>query len=72
MRRVTYHVTKFPPASVGVGRPLKRGRLFAALLAALHQSRRLQAQRVLRQHQQLIAHEACQLKSSVEGGHAGK
>jgi hypothetical protein len=51
--------------------------LFTALFAALHQSRRLQAQRVIRQHQHLIARAeqraTCESKSAIESvGHVGK
>jgi DNA-binding GntR family transcriptional regulator len=82
MKHATYHVTGFSPTSVVASRPSKRRGLFAALFAALHRSRRLQAERVLRQHQHLIAraqkrdqerahahaqeHEAGELKSAIE------
>ena len=85
MRHATYHVTGFSPTSVVASRPSKRRGLFAALFAALHRSRRLQAERVLRQHQHLIAraqerahahtqeHEAGELKSAIESvSHVGK
>jgi hypothetical protein len=81
MRHATYHVTGFSPTAVVASRPSKRRGLFAALFAALHRSRRLQAERVLRQHQHLIArahartqqHEAGELKSAIESvGHVGK
>jgi hypothetical protein len=81
MRHATYHVTGFSPTSVVASRPSKRRGLFAALFAALHRSRRLQAERVLRQHQHLIARaqkrdqarEAGELKSAIESvGHVGK
>jgi hypothetical protein len=81
MRHATYHVTGFSSTSVVTSRPSKRRGLFAALFAALHQSRRLQAERVLRQHQHLIARaqeraqqrEAGELKSAIESvGHVGK
>jgi hypothetical protein len=81
MRHATYHVTGFSPTTVVASRPSKRRGLFAALFAALHRSRRLQAERVLRQHQHLIArahartqrHEAGELKSAIESvGHVGK
>jgi hypothetical protein len=56
--------------SVLIGRASKRRRLFVALLATLHRSRQLQAQRVLRQYQHLIVRaeqrEAGELKSKIE------
>jgi alpha-D-ribose 1-methylphosphonate 5-triphosphate synthase subunit PhnG len=85
MRHATYHVTEFSSTPVVAGRPSKRRGLFAALFAALHRSRRLQAERILRQHQHLIARaqerdharaqerEAGELKSAIESvSHVGK
>jgi hypothetical protein len=77
MRHVTYHVTGFSLASLVLSRQSKRRGLFAALFAALHQSRRLQALRVIRQHQHLIVRAeqraTCEPKSAIESvGHVGK
>jgi hypothetical protein len=59
----------FSSPSVLINRASKRRRLFAALLAALHRSRQLQTQRLLRQYQHLIAsaeaREARELKSGI-------
>jgi len=60
MRHASYH----PAEAVSQESVLRRektrpssifGSIFAAVLAALHHSRRLQAQRTLRQYQHLIA-----------------
>lgn len=77
MRHATYHVTyHLSSASVLISRAPKRRRFLAALLGVLHQSRRLQAERVLRQHQHLIARaeqrRADETKSAMESGHVGK
>ena len=76
MRHATYHGTVFSSTPVIIRLSKRRG-LIAALLAALHHARRRQAQRVLRQHQHLIARvdrrQACELKSAIESsGHVGK
>jgi hypothetical protein len=55
MRHASYHATGlFLAGSSLANRTSKRAGLFAALLGALHNSRRLQMQRVLRQHHHLI------------------
>jgi len=73
VRHASYLGTRlFSSPSVLIKRASKRRRLFAALLAALHRSRQLQTQRVLRQYQHLIARaearEARELKSGIESG----
>ena len=59
MRHASYSVTGEPPApSPGtiISRQVSKltGNLFLSILRALHESRRLQAQRVLGQYQHLI------------------
>jgi hypothetical protein len=54
MRHASYHATGFFIGSSSAKRSATQGRLFAALLSALHRSRQLQMQRVLRQYDHLI------------------
>jgi hypothetical protein len=60
MRHASYHLAEtVSPESVlrrqKTGQSSIFGGIFARVLAALHHSRRLQAQRILRQYQHLIA-----------------
>ena len=57
MRQASYHATAVPSAGLVVsGRASKRIRIFySSIIDALHQSRRLQAQRILHQYRHLIA-----------------
>ena len=69
MRHASYHATGFfLTGSSLADRSSKRGRLFAALLNALHRSRQLQMQRVLRQYDHLI--ERAKTREALESGRA--
>jgi hypothetical protein len=76
MKYAAYRITGFSSAPAVIRLSKRRG-LMAALLAALHHSRRREAERVLRRHQHLIAQierrQAGELKSEFEsGGHVDK
>jgi hypothetical protein len=67
MRHALFSTSTFSSPAISEDTP-KRRSLFASLLEALHHSRRLQAQRALRQYRHLIARPDAAGATSNVGG----
>jgi hypothetical protein len=57
-----------PKPAPRIGQRTRRRGIFAWLIAALHHSRRIQAQRILAQHQHLIARHGARVSNPRIGG----
>jgi len=77
MRHALFPAVRLTPASVSYDQEIPRKSILASILEALHDSRRHQAQRIIRQYRHLLAHpdqDGAHASNPDIGGHdhAGK